>query len=344
VSEPIVISQRPLNVEAPLSALGAEVTAAGDFYVRNHFDVPSIAAEDFRLEITGHVDREVAFSLEELRAMPTRTVRVTLECAGNGRTDVTPQPKGTPWGRGAVSTGDFTGTPLADVLGRAGVRSGASEVEFVGADSGPVGTGGTEAYARSLDLAGALEDAPLLVWSLNGAPLSPERGFPLRLLVPGWYGMASVKWLTRIVVRTSPFGGFYQAVDYTFQDRVGTEDGTPVTLMEPESLVLSPAGGTTVQAGTPIAVQGIAWSGRGPVSQLEVRVDDGPWHEATLGAAGSRFAHRSWTWTWPAPAAGMHRLTARATDESGRTQPLKTIWNRLGYVNNGCHTVGVMVA
>ncbi len=341
--DPIVISERPLNLETPLSALHGDVTDAKHFYVRNHNDVPKADPAAWRLRVHGHVERELSLSLADLRAMPERTLRVTMECAGNGRTDVNPQPKGTPWGRGAVSTGDFTGTPLAGVLEQAGLRDGAVEVAFLGADVGAVRTGGEEPYGRSLDPSVATGPDPLIVWAMNGRPLSPERGFPLRLVVPGWYGMAAVKWLESIEVRTSVFPGYYQAVDYRFVEREGTPDGTPVTRIAPGSLVLEPGDGASLSAGVPARVRGIAWSGGGGIVRVEVRVDDGPWWDAELGPDSGEFAQRSWQWTWASPDAGEHRLTVRATDAAGDTQPMESVWNRLGYVNNGCHGVDVRV-
>ncbi len=333
----------PLNREAPLAALAAPLTPTPHFYRRSHFPVPRVDAAAWRLRVEGEVARPLALPLAELRAMPRRTLAVTLECAGNGRSLMRPVPSGTPWGLAAVSTADFTGVPLRDVLERAGPGPAAVEVLFEGADRGPVGPGREELYARSLPLAVALEGGALLAWEMNGEPLPAAHGFPLRLVVPGWYGMASVKWLAALRVLPEPFRGHFQAEQYLYVGEAGTPDGTPVTRARVRSLVASPEDGAAVPLG-PVEVRGIAWSGAAPVARVEVSADDGAtWAAAELGTPPSPHAAAPWRLAWHPPRRGEFALLARAADAAGNEQPMAPVVNSLGYGNNCIQRVKVFV-
>jgi DMSO/TMAO reductase YedYZ molybdopterin-dependent catalytic subunit len=230
-----------LNEEAPLRALAEPLTPTENFYQRTNFLVPEIDRAAWTLAVHGDVRQPLVLGWDELQAMPARTVTVTLECAGNGRTRMTPLPPGHPWDLGAVSTARFTGVPLRDVLERARIGGGAVEVAFAGADAGTTETGRFARFERSLPLDRAMDADVLLAWEMNGEPLPPRHGHPLRLVVPGWYGVASVKWLTEIRVLDAPFDGFFQRERYVYRGEAGVADGTPVTRMRVRALIARPA-------------------------------------------------------------------------------------------------------
>ncbi|HSR41843.1 MAG TPA: sulfite oxidase, partial [Longimicrobiales bacterium] len=282
--------------------------------------------------------------LEELRDRPTRTIEATLECAGNGRRLMSPTPGGTPWALGAVSTASFTGTPLAGLLEEAGLRDEAVEVVTAGADAGELPGGERGPYARSLPLDVARDPDVLVAWAMDGEPLRTEHGAPLRLVVPGWYAMASVKWLVRVEAVTEPFVGPYQALRYVYVGERGTPHRLPVTRMRVRSLVARPADGEVLGLGEQVRVAGSAWSGGRRVVRVEVSTDGGrSWRDADLGEPPGPHAAVPWRLDWTPGEEGRHELVARATDDAGDRQPLAQRWNRYGYGNNVVHRVGVTV-
>jgi DMSO/TMAO reductase YedYZ molybdopterin-dependent catalytic subunit len=334
------------NHALPLEALRHPVTPVGLHYLLIHFDIPAVDADAWRLTVGGKVERPLSLTLHDVKARPARTQAVTLECAGNGRALLAPRALSQPWLREAVGTAEWTGTPLAPILEEAGVLDSASEVVFTGLDRGVQGDV-EHTYERSLPLADALRDEVLLAHAVNGQPLPPQHGFPLRLVVPGWYGMTHVKWLDSITVAGEPSSGWQQAVAYHLRESED-EQGTPVTRMLPRSLLIPPGipdfltRTRFVDAGTHM-LEGRAWSGWGPVEQVEVSADGGEtWNEATLGEAVSEFAWRGWAWSWDAEP-GEHELCVRATDSTGRTQPDEPLWNYDGFCNNAVQRVRVMV-
>lgn len=339
----VPVEARPFNAETPMQALAEPLTPIHLFYVRNHFQVPRIKAETWRLAVDGAVMRPHQMSLKDLQSFPERTVTVTMECAGNGRTRMVPVPSGTPWACGAVGSASFTGTPLHLLLERAGLRSEAVEVVFAGADLGEVEPGRTEVFARSLPLALARQPDVLVAWGMNGEPLLPEHGHPLRLVVPRWYGMASVKWLVTISVLPEPFKGYFQRERYVYSGESGTPEATPVTLMRVRAVIGRPADGAELAPGR-VEVAGTAWSGAGPIARVEMSVDDGhSWAEAELGTALSTYAATPWRFLWLPSSPGKYALVARATDDAGNTQPPGPVWNAYGYGNNVVHRVRVAV-
>lgn len=337
------VTEEPLNAATPVTALRDPVTPASLVYVRNHFAMPEIDPEDWRLVVGGAVSNPVTFSLEELKSHPVRSVTMALECAGNGRQAMSPKPPGTPWGYGAISVVRFTGTPLALILEAAGVARQAVEVLFRGADAGDVADGRRVQFARSLPLDAALAADPLLAWDMNNEPLTREHGFPLRVVVPGWYGMAAVKWLEQIDVVTEPFGGFFQKEHYVYSEESGVAEGEPVRRIRVRSLIAGPASGAVLELG-PHMVEGIAWSGHGPITRVEVSADGGGnWQEAVLEPAPGRYGALRWSYSWTPTQPGSYTLLSRATDASGNGQPASQRWNRLGYGNNGPQAVTVQV-
>jgi DMSO/TMAO reductase YedYZ molybdopterin-dependent catalytic subunit len=269
--------------------------------------------------------------------MPARTLTCTLECAGNNRTRLAPITEGEPWGPGAISTGTFTGVPLRDVLELAGVRPGAAEVRFEGADRGvPRGRTDTIGFERSLPIADAIGPDILLVVRMNDAPLTPDHGAPLRLLVPGWYGMASVKWLQRVDVLDRPLEAHFQTRQYRFYPDGSDDDGaaaTPVRTMRLNSMISSHVSGEVIGPG-PHEIRGAAWSGDAPIVAVEVSVDSGPWEPAELLGDPLPYAWRRWRYEWAGAPAGRHSIRSRATAADGSVQPDRPAWNRLGYGNN----------
>jgi DMSO/TMAO reductase YedYZ molybdopterin-dependent catalytic subunit len=338
------LAQATRNRGMPLEALRHDVTPVGLHYLLIHFDIPEIDPSDWHLRVTGHVDRGLELTLDDIRRRPATTIPVTLECAGNGRARLTPRPMTQPWLDEAIGTASWTGTPLSGILEEAGLGSEAVEVVFTGADHGI--EGGEELdYARSLTISEAGRPEVLLAYEMNGRPLEPQHGFPVRLLVPGWYGMTSVKWLNKIEAVAEPFEGFHQAVAYRFQ---GSEDdpGERVTRIRPRALMIPPGFPDFPQrhryaeSGT-VKLLGRAWSGNPPIVGVEVGID-GDWFEAELTEPVGEWAWRGWSYEWNA-AAGEHLLSCRARDATGESQPLDQPWNLQGMGNNLVQEISVSV-
>jgi DMSO/TMAO reductase YedYZ molybdopterin-dependent catalytic subunit len=256
-----------------------------------------------------------------------------------------PQMDGEPWGYGAASCAEWTGVPLYRVLAYAGLGAEASSVVVEGADGGYVAEAGRRlTYERGLSREQALDPDTLLAYSMNGEGLPVEHGFPLRLIVPGWYGMAAVKWVTRIVAQSHPFDGFYQADRYVIVPPTPDQTAsTPLTQMRVRSLIGEPAEGMSLPCGMH-CVRGLAWSGAGPITRVEVSVNGGmEWETADLTSGPERYAWRRWEYHWDATAPGPNVLMSRAVDAAGNRQPTEAEWNRLGYANNAIQCVHVIV-
>ncbi|MDX6660159.1 MAG: hypothetical protein QOJ55_981 [Solirubrobacteraceae bacterium] len=335
------------NHGLPLEALRYDVTPVGLHYLLIHYDIPMVDPESWRLRVDGRVGRELSLSLDDLRSRPAVTLAVTLECAGNGRAALSPRPVSQPWLLEAVGTAEWTGIPLLGLLEEAGVGEDAVDVLFGALDRGVEG-GEEQQFARSLPLAEALREEVLLAYAMNDGPLPPQHGFPLRLVVPGWYGMTSVKWVERITVLDQPFEGYQQARGYRLR-QTPEEAGEPVSRMLPRSLMVPPGipdfatRERTLEAG-PHKVTGRAWSGFGPVERVEVSADGGAsWGDARLGRQPSRWAWRQWEWDWEPREPGRYELCCRATDSAGNGQPLTAPWNLGGYANNEVQRVAAVV-
>ena len=336
------------NHALPLEALRHAITPVGLHYLLIHFDIPSVDERAWQLRIGGRVSRPLTLTLEDVKARPARTLAVTLECAGNGRALLSPRPVSQPWLLEAVGTAEWTGTPLAPILEEAGVDAEGVEVVFTGLDRGIQGDV-EHLYERSLPLAEALREEVLLAYAVNGQPLPPQHGFPLRLVVPGWYGMTHVKWLQSITVVDEPFRGWQQEVAYHLRD---SEDdpGRPVTRILPRSLMIPPGipdflTRTRYLDPGPCLLAGRAWSGWAPVERVEVSPDGGEtWADAELEPQRptSPFAWQGWRFEWDARP-GEHVLCCRATDTAGQTQPAEPVWNHDGFCNNVIQRVRVTV-
>jgi DMSO/TMAO reductase YedYZ molybdopterin-dependent catalytic subunit len=339
----VVHRAHPLNAETSIPALiGGVVMPNAHFYVRNHFQIPGLDHSTWRLDIAGLVERPLSLSLRDLHNMRSQTLVVTLECAGNGRSRFDPPIEGEKWNLGAVSTAEWTGVPLVEVLDRAWPKADAREVVFRGADAGTV-PGRTEAirYERSLSLDAARDSEALLAYAMNGEPLPIQHGYPLRLVVPRWYGMASVKWLTEIEVIDREFDGHFQANAYFYEwSRNGQVVREPLSLQNVRSVITEPA--EEVERGE-LPVRGVAWSGAAPIARMEVSVGDGPWQEARLVGERNRHSWQWWELITRIDRPGPTTIRARATDLAGRSQPEEPAWNRLGYGNNAIQRIQVRV-
>jgi DMSO/TMAO reductase YedYZ molybdopterin-dependent catalytic subunit len=335
------------NHGIPLEALRYDLTPAGLHYLLIHYDIPAVDAASWRLRVGGAVSRPAELSLDELRSRSPVTRAVTLECAGNGRALLEPRPQSQPWLLEAVGNAAWTGVPLRDVLAGVGVSDDAVEVLFTGLDHGLEGEVEQD-YERSLPLGEAMREDVLLAYEMNGQPVPPQHGFPLRLVVPGWYGMTHVKWLSRVTVLTEPFGGYQHVRGYRLRADPD-EPGEPVTRIMPRSLMVPPGfpdfltRRRVVDAGTEV-VRGRAWSGRGPIERVEFSDDEGrTWWDAELDDPPTDpYAWRGWSFEWHA-SPGERVLCCRATDGIGETQPPDPPWNVGGYANNAIQRVPVLV-
>jgi sulfane dehydrogenase subunit SoxC len=345
------ISREQLQLAArnhgmPLEALRHDTTPIGLHYLLIHFDIPAVDAKTWTLEIGGRVERPLRLTLEDIKARVAKTLAVTLECAGNGRAFLEPNVASQPWLQEAVGTAEWTGTPLVGVLDEAGLAQDAIEIVFTGLDRGIQGDV-EHRYERSLPRAEALREEVLLAYEINGQPLPPQHGAPLRLIVPGWYGMTHVKWLQAVTAVDEPFLGWQQDVAYHLRASED-EHGEPVMRMLPRALMIPPgfpeflSRARHVEAGS-CRLQGRAWSGRAPITRVEVSIDGGSlWNQAELGEQLSDYAWVGWTFDWDAKP-GEYELACRATDAAGNSQPTAPTWNHDGLCNNAVQRVQAIV-
>jgi len=344
----ILRSLRFLDLETPVEYLSTWLTPIPHFFVRNHMHEPSgLNAADWRLTIAGEVDHPLTLSLADLRRLEQHSVVNTLECAGNGRGLYRPQVPGVQWGKGAVGTAKFTGPRLQDVLERAGVKSSGKHVMFRGLDEVP---GKVPPFIRSIPSGKALDRDTLIATHMNDAPLTKHHGFPARVLVPGWVGAASCKWLTEIQVLDSEFVGNFMNPGYRYPNRpvkpgeaVHPEETHVLTGLTVKSVITAPLDRATVKPGR-TSIQGSAWAGEADIVKVEVSTDAGStWTAAGLGPNHARYAWRLWHYPWDAKP-GDYSIRSRATDSEGRTQPAVAEWNPSGYLYDAIDEVKVHVA
>lgn len=346
----IIREEEPLNMECPFRTLDGLITPSNLSFVRTHFPVPVIDATDWRLMVDGEVERELMLSYADLLKLPSRSAPILLECAGNGRARLAPKSNGLLWESGAVGTAEWTGVPLSAVLEMAGVKEGAIEVILQGADSGEINeepkSPGTIFFERSLPLAKAMQPEVLLAHKMNGKDLSREHGFPVRAVVGGWYGMASVKWLSKVTVTAARYDGFWQTMEYAYWRRdLGRPTLTPVTELQVKAQIARPVRSETLVAGQTYRVFGAAWGGESEVSKVEVSIDEGrTWVKAKLLGEAIPFAWRLWEYEWKVPrTTGRYKLMSRATDAKGQTQPVKHDEDRRSFMINFIDSVEVQV-
>jgi sulfite oxidase len=343
-------SERPLTGSVPAHEHDFDVTPNDRMFVRNNLLTPALDIDAHRLTIKGLVDKELSFSVFDLaKSFGSMSLQGMLECAGSGRSAFQPRASGTPWlETGGMGCPLWGGVRLRDVLRAAGLKPGAAHVAGHGGDPGMVP--GAAPVIRSIPLSKAMEENTLLAWVMNERPLPFVHGYPLRLVVPGWVGSASTKWLHTLMVLDTPFKGTYMTGSYIVprhpvapgekmpQDTVSAE-AWPV-----KSMIIAPAPGSALKLGQRFAVRGRAWVGEGTVERVEISTDEGrSWRSAILGARGDRYAWRSFALDYLPERAGYTTFLARAWDERGNAQPAVPSWNPLGYFWNGWHRVGVMV-
>ena len=336
----IVRSEEPLNLEMPFETTDNFITPTKSFYVRTHFPIPKIDRDAWWLHVEGEVEKPFTINYEELIKLESLTFPVTLECAGNNRNFLEPKVKGVQWRLGAVGNAEWTGVPLSVLLNRAQLKPDACEVILEGADRGLLAEAksppGEIQFARSIPLAKASQNV-LLAYKMNGNDLPPEHGFPLRAVVPGWYAVASVKWLQRIIVTSQPFTGYYQTLDYAYWKRRGDiAELSPVAELQVKAEIARPSQGETVPANSSVRIYGAAWANGNEIVRVEVSTDGGStWKEATLLGESKPNAWRFWEFNWKTPTApGKQTLIARATDSVGQTQPAHRDPDRGTYMIN----------
>lgn len=334
------------NRGMPLEGLRYPITPTGMHYLLIHYDIPEVNVNEWRLKVGGLASEPLSLTLEEIKKRPAQTIAVTMECAGNGRAFFAPRRISQPWLHEAIGSAEWTGTLLRGILEEAGLRHDAAEIVFTGLDRGVEGDV-VQTYQRSLNVNDATGKEVLLAYEMNGEPLQPQHGAPLRVLVPGWYGMASVKWLHRIEAVAEPFQGYQMMKAYRYT-QAADDLGEPVTRIRVRALMIPPGipdfmTRTRLVPAGPVTLSGRAWAGRLSVSRVEVSEDGGStWSEAQLGEPVSPYAWTAWTFRWNARP-GMYTLCVRATDFEGNVQPLNQQWNFGGYGNNVVQRVDVIV-
>ena len=346
----IVRSKDPLNLEFPFASLKDFLTPSGMHYVRNHYSIPKLSPDSWDLQVIGAgVAKPLKLKLAALEKMKARSVAMTLECAGNGRSYLPVKVKGVQWAQGGVSTAEWTGVPLSDLLRLAGLKPSAVDVVLDSADRGDPKKDGQPtpplSFARGVPVAKASD--VLLAYAMNGKPLPVAHGYPVRALVPGWYGCASVKWLSRVIVTTEPFNGFDQTIDYGYWAKSdgGLPHLLPITEMEPKSSIAQPIAGAKLEKGKSVRIFGAAWAGPSGVSKVEVSTDGGrTWKLAKFQDEQKPFCWRRWELAWTRMEAGSTVLQARATDGKGRSQPKTHDPGRRSYMINFVQSTAVTVS
>jgi DMSO/TMAO reductase YedYZ molybdopterin-dependent catalytic subunit len=327
------LSTEPEIRPTALSALALDELPTDLHFVRSHFGIPGVKPRAWILELGGAVEHARRYTLPDLKRRRTHTQSVVLECAGHRRNEFRPTTTGLQWGPGAVSEARWSGVRLAELLAEVVPSAACCEVLFEGADRGPHrSSSGHVPFARSIPLERALTGDVLLAWEMNGKPIPAKHGAPLRAVVPGSYGVASVKWLQRIELLDRPFAGPFQIEDYQL-------DGKPLDGLRVSSLILSPEAGAVLSAGA-VELFGIAWGGRGGVTTVEVRCAPARWQQATLRRPRDSSSLTRWSVSVEL-GPGENVLEVRARDQAGETQPDEPTWNVLGYANNSIHRVPI---
>ena len=331
----ITLSPRPADLEMPVEGFVDEITPVEHFFVRSHTYVPEVKEREWKLVIDGLVERPLTLTLSDLKRFPRSELVGVLECAGNGRAFYTPPVAGAQWHFGSVGSARWSGVRLRDVLQKAGLKPGASQLLLDGAD---VPLGKMPDFQRTLAVEKGLHEDTLLAWEMNGKPLTAQHGFPLRVIAPGWAGDSWVKWLQHIEVLDHEFDGFWMKTAYRHPAQhvppgtaVDPKDMVPVTDLNVKSVIARP--GDWVTPGM-VMVEGVAWSNAALVNKVEVSVDSGiSWKPAALTGKATQYGFRRWTYNWRADE-GSHTLISRATNSAGQTQPLQEEWNPNGYLWN----------
>ncbi len=350
----ILQRSRPPLLETPFEVFDRGVFTPNDrFFVRWHWSVipQHIDVAAFRLAVRGHVNKPLSLSMADLLALPRTEVAAVNQCSGNSRGLFQPRVAGGQWGNGAMGNARWTGVRLRDVLDRAGVQAGAVAVRFNGLDEA-VSKDGPD-FMKSLDIDHARDGEVMLAYQMNGAQLPLLNGFPLRLVVPGWYSTYWVKMLNDIEVLDKPDNNVWMSVAYRIPDTPGAnvrpgETGfktVPINRMVPRSFITNVADGGTVRAGAPVALRGIAFGGDCGVSRVDLSTDGGEtWQPAALGRDEGPYSFRQWTASLPAPAKGALTIMVRCTNVKDLAQPAQPTWNGGGFMRNVIETTRLSVA
>jgi sulfite oxidase len=346
----MVYSQKYLTLEMPMSLLNSWITPVSRFFVRNNLLMPpTVDPSTWTLSITGEVERPLTINFRDFMQLATSKVINTLECAGNSRVNFQPPIGGVRWGRGAVGNAAFEGPGLADLLRHAHLEPTARHVAFRGFDVVP---SGASEFIRSIPIEKAMERSTLLATKMNGSSLTPSHGFPVRALVPGWIGSASIKWLQEIRVLSHEFHGFYMDPGYRIpvaspsEAESGPVKTVSLTSLRVKSIIAEPADGAVLELSPhqPLTIRGASWAGESAIARVEVSTDGGRnWHTATLGPHIAKYAWRLWHYDWQPTRPGLHVILSRATDSAGRTQPMEPRWNPGGYLWNGVDKIHVQI-
>jgi len=339
----------PRNLETPVQHLGSANTPTSQFYVRSHFAVPKLDAKSWTLKVGGHVEKPRDFSLDDLKALPTVEKSLLLECAGNGRIFLVPQVRGLQWAFGGVGQAAWTGIPIAAILDLVRPKAGAVEVLLTGADKGPVNSDppspGPVAFDRSIPLAKAKRPECLLAWGMNGAELTPAHGYPLRAVVGGYYGMASIKWLTELTVLDRPYDGFWQTFDYSYYERIdGKPTLVPVDRVQPKAIISNLGSGSIVPPKAEVRIEGLAWAGDEVVKSVEFSSDGGRTWSAAKFEKSKPHEWVAWSYDWLTAETGSFALVARCTSGANVVQPDKRDPDRRTYMINHTIPIDVTVA
>ncbi|WP_458414253.1 sulfite oxidase [Schinkia sp. CFF1] len=337
-------SLNPENQESPIHFLYKWQTPTEYFYRRNHFPYPVLSERNFWLQVVGEVSQPISIRYDELPSMPIKTLLIPLECAGNKRANFNPKVYGEQWEDGAISQGKWTGVPLKYILQKAGISSNVKEVIFEGTDFGTKPTlHGSIPFVRSLPIEKALHMDTIIAFQYNDHPLTLKHGYPMRLVVPNWYAMASVKWLRKITAINHTFSGPFQTDDYVYYPyKSSDKDKLPVTIMNVNSTIQKPKNYSILNTGTH-QIKGIAWTGKGFITEVQVSFDKGEtWRQATINKIPQeQYSWINWSFEWKVDKKGEYTIYARAKDSEGRIQPLAPFWNRKGYGYNAVAKVDV---
>ncbi|MEH7013890.1 sulfite oxidase [Neobacillus niacini] len=347
VVKPYLVTRnlQPENQETPIQFIENDIIHNHIFYRRNHFSYPKLTYSNYFLPINGLVTKPLLLSMQTILQLPSKTVEVVLECSGNNRSLFEPKVFGEQWEKGAISQGIWKGVPLRTLLEFSGITDGAKEVVVEGYDLGKrTDLDKVISYARSLPLEKALHPDTIIAYEYNNQPIPFKHGYPLRLIVPQWYGMASVKWIKQIYVIGSHFTGPYQNIDYMyFPNQENDECAYPVTTMKVNSTIQKPLDMARLNTGKHV-IKGIAWTGKGPITKVEISTDSGhTWSNAKLVDSNSSYKWISWSFEWTAEEKGIYTIMAKGTDSHGQTQPMKPFWNRNGYGYNAIDQIMVKV-
>ncbi|PGY09310.1 sulfite oxidase [Bacillus sp. AFS031507] len=344
---PYLITKKldPENQETPIHFNNSDIVNEKLFYRRNHFPYPKFASSFYFLPIEGLVYTPKVFSLKEIYSLPSKTIKLVLECSGNKRELFNPKVFGEQWGKGAISQGIWKGISLRSLFQYTGLLDTAKEIVFEGYDYGErPDSNQLFNFSRSLPIEKALDPDTIIAYQYNNHPIPFKHGFPLRLIVPGWYAMASVKWIKRIIVIDNEFKGPFQSIDYVYYPSKESDTSkTPVTSINVNSTILYPLNMQLMRTGV-YEINGIAWAGTGQITLVEISLDEGQtWNTCQLTSSSEKYAWVRWKYKWDALNEGEYTIKSKATDSLGNIQPLDPMWNRKGYGYNAIDCIKVKI-